>query len=129
MTACFALDHFGERVQQIPMVRNSPEFMRRAEAIFEKHGFLSILIGYFSGPLRAPIACIAAIADMGRFKFELANISSAFTWSAFALGIGAAPGAVIERGSIWLLVSPILVPVVVVGVSAAAYYFWSSTGR
>lgn len=96
MTACYALgQHFGARVQQIPMLRNRPEFTRRAEAIFEKYGFLSILIGYFSGPLRAPIACIAAIAGMGRFKFELANISSAFIWSAFAPGVGAAP----ERSS------------------------------
>jgi membrane-associated protein len=123
MTACFALgQHFGAHVQQIPMLRNRPEFMRRAEAIFEKHGFLSILIGYFSGPLRAPIASIAAIAGMGRLKFELANISSAFIWSAFALGIGAAPGAIIERDSIWLLIAPVLVPAAMVGLSAAVYY-------
>jgi membrane protein DedA with SNARE-associated domain len=130
MTACFALgQHFGARVQQLPVVRNRPEFMRRAEAIFEKHGFLSILIGYFSGPLRAPIACIAAIAGMGRFKFELANISSAFIWSAFSLGIGAAPGAIIERDSVWLLIAPVLVPAGMVGLSAMAYYLRPKTRR
>jgi membrane protein DedA with SNARE-associated domain len=66
---------------------------------------------------------------MGRFKFELANISSAFIWSAFALGIGAAPAAIIERGSIWLLIAPVLVPAAMVGLSAAVYFFRSKTGR
>jgi membrane protein DedA with SNARE-associated domain len=130
MTACYAMgQHFGVRVQQIPMLRNRPEFMRRAEAIFEKYGFLSILIGYFSGPLRAPLACIAAIAGMGRFKFELANISSSFIWSAFALGIGAAPGAIIERDSIWVLIAPVLVAAIAIGFSAMIYYLQSRNGR
>ncbi|MEH2483549.1 membrane-associated protein [Nitrobacteraceae bacterium AZCC 2146] len=130
MTACYAFgQYFGDRVQQIPLLKNRPEFMRRAKAIFEKHGFLSILIGYFSGPLRAPIACIAGIADMGRLRFELANLSSAFIWSAVAIGIGAAPGAIIEPDSIWLLIAPVLVPAVMVGLSAAVYYFRSKMRR
>jgi membrane protein DedA with SNARE-associated domain len=130
MTACYAMGkHFGARVRQIPMLRNRPEIMRRAESIFEKYGFLSILIGYFSGPLRAPVACIAAIAGMGRFKFELANISSAFIWSAFALGIGVAPGVFIERDSIWLLIAPVLVAAIAIGLSAMIYYLQSRNGR
>jgi membrane-associated protein len=130
MTACYALgQYFGAHVQQMSLLRNRPQFMRQAKAIFEKYGFLSILIGYFSGPLRAPIACIAGIAAMDRLRFELANLSSAFIWSAIVLGIGAAPGAIIEPDSIWLLIAPILVPVVMVGLSAAVYYFRSRTGR
>jgi membrane protein DedA with SNARE-associated domain len=48
--------------------------LNRARSLFERFGFVAILIAYFSGPLRAPVAGAAAIAGMARWNFEMANI-------------------------------------------------------
>jgi len=88
-----------------------------------------MLIGYFSGPLRAPVASVAAIAGMRRGQFELANIVSALIWAVVAVGIGAIPGAMIEPNSIWLLIGPILVPVITIGISMAILFLRSASGR
>jgi membrane protein DedA with SNARE-associated domain len=130
MAACYTLGlRLGAGARRLPMLRTRPELMQRAADLFEKYGFAAILIGYFSGPLRAPVACIAAVAGMNRLRFALANVSSALVWSAVALGVGAAPGVMIEPGSVWLLIAPVLVPALVVGLSAAIYYRRSRSGR
>ena len=108
----------GTRVRQLPLIRKRPEFVGMAERLFARYGFASILIGYFSGPLRAAVASAAAIAGMKRVPFELANMASALIWAIVALGIGAIPGNMIEPDSIWLILGPILVPIVTVAISA-----------
>lgn len=120
MSASYTLGlRFGLRVQQIPLLRTRPDFMERARGIFERYGFFSILIGYFSGPLRALVASVAAIAGMRRGQFELANIASALIWAIVAVGIGAIPGAMIEPNSIWMFIAPILAPIITIVISAA----------
>jgi len=91
----------------------------RAQELFQRYGFVSVLIGYFSGPLRAPVAAMAGVAGMRRVKFEAANLFSAFAWAAFAVGVGAAPGSMIDPDSPWLLVAPFLAPLVTIAVSLA----------
>lgn len=117
--------HLGSRVRQLPMLRARPELLLRARLLFEKFGWASILIAYFSGPLRAPVASVAAIAGMRRRQFELSNIMSALIWSLFAVGLGAIAGAAIPPNSIWLLIAPFLVPVITIGISLAILFLRS----
>jgi membrane protein DedA with SNARE-associated domain len=103
--------------------------MERAEALFARYGFAAILIGYFSGPLRAPMACVAAIAGMRRARFELANIASAFIWAMAAVGVGAGPGALAGPNQLSLLVVAILVPALMIGVSAGILFLRKLAGK
>lgn len=109
----------GSSVRRIVAWRSWSDVMSRAQELFLRYGFVSVLIGYFSGPLRAPVAALAAVAGMSRIKFESANLCSALAWAAFAVGVGAAPGAMINPNSPWLLVVPFLAPVLTIGVSLA----------
>jgi membrane-associated protein len=109
----------GAGVPRIRIFRRWPGLMDRAQTLFIRYGFAAILIGYFSGPLRAPMASIAAIAGMRRIQFELANLVSAFVWAGFAVGIGAVPGILIDPSSPWLLIAPALVPLITIALSAA----------
>jgi membrane-associated protein len=123
MSASFAIGRgLGPRLLRISLLRTQPKLMVRARALFERFGFAAILIGYFSGPLRAPVAGVAAIAGMKRWNFELANIFSALVWTACAVGIGAAPGLMIDPNSGWLPVGLVLVPAATVGISVAIVY-------
>lgn len=119
---------FGSSVRGIRTLQKWPGLMDRAQALFLQYGLASVLIGYFSGPLRAPVASMAAIAGMRRAQFELANIISAFVWAAFAVGVGAAPGILIAPGSPWLLVAPFLAPVITIGISAGILLFRKAIG-
>lgn len=121
--------HLGSRVRQIPMLRARPELLLRARVLFERFGYASILIAYFSGPLRAPVASVAAIAGMRRRQFELSNITSALLWALSAAGIGAITGAAIPPNSIWLLIAPFLVPVITIGISLAILFLRSGFRR
>ena len=100
------------------MLRSRPELIERARGLFERYGYVAILIGYYSGPLRSLVASASAIAGMPRGKFELANVMSAVAWSAGAVAIGAIPGTLIEPGSAWLVPGVILVPLVTIGLTA-----------
>jgi membrane protein DedA with SNARE-associated domain len=126
MSASFAIGRrLGLRLQGIPLLRQQTALMVRARSLFERFGFVAILIAYFSGPLRAPVAGVAAIAGMARWNFELANIFSALVWTVCAVGIGAVPGAMIGPNSGWLPVGLVLVPTFTVGISAAILFLRS----
>lgn len=130
MSASYTLGlRLGSRLQRIPLLGKRPAFLERARGLFQRYGFASILIGYFSGPLRGPVASAAAIAGMRRGQFELANIVSALVWAVVAVGIGAIPGAMIGPNSIWLLIGPFLVPVITIGISSSILLLWSASGR
>jgi membrane-associated protein len=118
MSASFTIGRcLGPRLQQA-----RPKLMARARSLFERFGFAAILIAYFSGPLRAPVAVVAAIAGMKRWSFELANLFSALVWTVWAIGIGAVPGLLIEPESAWLPVGLVLVPAAMVVISVAIFY-------
>ncbi|QIM49450.1 DedA family protein [Pusillimonas sp. DMV24BSW_D] len=52
----------------------------RARLFFYKYGMLSIFGGRFLGPLRAVIPTVAGIMKMRHWRFQVANIASAFVW-------------------------------------------------
>jgi membrane protein DedA with SNARE-associated domain len=123
MSASFAIGRrLGPRLQDIRLLRAQPRLMDRARWLFERFGFVAILIAYFSGPLRAPVAGVAAIAGMTRWNFELANIFSALVWTVWAVGIGVIPGLLIGPHSDWLLVGLVLVPVATVAISISVFF-------
>jgi membrane protein DedA with SNARE-associated domain len=65
MSASYTIGRrLGLRLQGIPFLRQQATLMVRARSLFERFGFVAILIAYFSGPLRAPVAGVAAIAGM-----------------------------------------------------------------
>jgi membrane-associated protein len=123
MSASFTIGRYlGPRLQRIRLQQARPKLMARARSLFERFGFAAILIAYFSGPLRAPVAAVAAIAGMKRWSFELANLFSALIWTVCAIGIGAVPGRLIEPDTAWLPVGLVLVPAAMVVISVAIVY-------
>jgi membrane protein DedA with SNARE-associated domain len=80
-----------------PLSRH-PDLIPRGEAFVKKWGILGIFIGRFFGPLRASVPLVAGIFEMPYWRFQLANFSSAFVWSAVLLTLGDA----ISAGVKWL---------------------------
>jgi membrane protein DedA with SNARE-associated domain len=70
-----------------PLSRH-PELIPKGENFVRKWGALGVFIGRFSGPLRATVPIAAGIFAMPFWRFQLANWTSAFLWSAMLLTIG-----------------------------------------
>lgn len=111
----------GPRMEKLPLLRTRPELILRARELFGAYGFVAILIGYFSGPLRAPIAGVAAMAGMARPQFEFASILSAIIWALVAAAVGALPGTLVDLDNPWWPVGFLVGPAVTVAISAAIY--------
>jgi membrane protein DedA with SNARE-associated domain len=65
-----------------------PNLLSRGEAFIKKWGVFAILIGRFSGPLRASVPIVAGILGMPFRAFQFANFISAFIWVAVLLQLG-----------------------------------------
>ena len=65
----------------------------KGHAFFEKWGVWAIFIGRFSGPLRASVPLVAGMLAMSQWKFQIANILSAFIWAGALL----APGSMLGK--------------------------------
>jgi membrane protein DedA with SNARE-associated domain len=59
-----------------------PSMLPKGEAFFKRWGWMAVVIGRFSGPLRATVPLAAGITKMPMVPFQLANFGSAFLWSA-----------------------------------------------
>lgn len=70
-----------------------PDLLPKAEAFFQKHGALAIVLGRFWGPLRAGVPLAAGIAHMPFLTFQIANVGSALLWCFLLLQ----PGATLAR--------------------------------
>jgi membrane protein DedA with SNARE-associated domain len=70
-----------------PLSRH-PDLLPRGERFMKKWGILGIFIGRFSGPLRASVPLIAGILAMPFWRFQFANFTSAFIWSATLILLG-----------------------------------------
>ncbi len=75
-------------VAQVWPLSRHPDLIPRGEVFMKKWGIPGIFIGRFFGPLRASVPLIAGIFEMPFWRFQLANFSSAFVWSAVLLTIG-----------------------------------------
>ncbi|HEX4767360.1 MAG TPA: DedA family protein [Lichenihabitans sp.] len=86
---------FKDRIGEIWPFSRHPGWLPRARSFVERWGWSGVFLGRFLGPLRATVPIAAGLCVMPRWRFQLANWSSAFVW-AFAL---LAPGAF---GLAWL---------------------------
>lgn len=79
---------FKDRVGTIWPLSKYPDMLPKAHTFFDKWGVWAIFIGRFSGPLRASVPLVAGIVAMPQWKFQIANVVSAFIWA----GVLLAPG-------------------------------------
>ena len=76
------------RVYHIWPLSKHPELIPKGENFVKKWGALAIVIGRFSGPLRASVPIVAGIFAMPFWRFQIANWSSAFLWAWMLLVLG-----------------------------------------
>ena len=76
-----------------------PDLLPRGHAFFQKWGPWAIIIGRFSGPLRASVPIAAGAAQMAVTPFQVANWSSAVLWAAVLLLLGDGVGRALA--TIW----------------------------
>jgi membrane protein DedA with SNARE-associated domain len=96
--------HYHEQVQGMWPLRNHPRLLEQGRVFFKKWGAWAIVLGRFSGPLRASIPIVAGAVEMPRVTFQIANWSSAFVWSAVLLSPGTFAGKwMLDHGGQWLL--------------------------
>jgi membrane protein DedA with SNARE-associated domain len=65
-----------------------PDLLPQGHRFFEKWGAWAIVLGRFSGPLRASVPIVAGTVRMQPAMFQIANWSSAFLWAAVLLVFG-----------------------------------------
>jgi membrane protein DedA with SNARE-associated domain len=65
-----------------------PDLLPTAERFVSSWGVPGIFIGRFFGPLRAFVPLAAGIFEMPYWRFQYANFTSAFVWSAVVLSPG-----------------------------------------
>ncbi|KPF91629.1 cytochrome O ubiquinol oxidase [Rhodopseudomonas sp. AAP120] len=90
---------YKDRVAQIWPLSKFPGLLSRGEDFVQKWGVPSIFIGRFFGPLRASVPLAAGIFEMPYWQFQIANVLSAFVWSAVLLLFGDA----LSVGASWLV--------------------------
>jgi membrane protein DedA with SNARE-associated domain len=76
------------RVQHIWPLSRHPNLIPRGERFMKTWGIAGIFIGRFFGPLRASVPLIAGIFEMPFWRFQVANVLSAFIWAAVLLTLG-----------------------------------------
>ncbi len=76
------------RVQHIWPLSRHPDLIPRGERFMRTWGVAGIFIGRFFGPLRAAVPLIAGIFEMPFWRFQVANVLSAFVWAAVLLTLG-----------------------------------------
>ncbi len=72
---------FNERLPFLWPFKAHPYLLESGERFFRKHGWLSVFIGRFVGPVRALIPLVAGMLNMSPFSFTVANVLSAIGWA------------------------------------------------
>jgi membrane protein DedA with SNARE-associated domain len=85
--------HFQHRIAGWWPLSKVPDMLPRGEALFKKWGCMAVVIGRFSGPLRATVPLAAGLTHMPILQFQLANFGSAFLWA----GVLLTPGGLMGR--------------------------------
>jgi membrane protein DedA with SNARE-associated domain len=78
----------GPPVAHVWPLSRHPELLPRGERFMKRWGMPGIFIGRFFGPLRAAVPLVAGILAMPYWRFQFANFTSAFVWSAVLLTLG-----------------------------------------
>ena len=93
---------YKEHVLSIWPISRYREQMDTALAFFSRWGVWGIFLGRFMGPFRATVPLVAGISQMRFWPFQIANITSAFLWSASLLLLGAVGWDAIKGAWHWL---------------------------
>ena len=80
--------HYHAQIARVWPLSRHPDLLPRGHAFFEKYGAWAIVLGRFSGPLRASVPIVAGATQMNRTTFQVANWSSAFLWAFVLLAFG-----------------------------------------
>ena len=80
--------HYHEGIARMWPLSRYPDLLPKGRAFFDKWGPWAIVLGRFSGPLRASVPIVAGTVQMPKGMFQLANWSSAFLWAGVLLVFG-----------------------------------------
>jgi membrane protein DedA with SNARE-associated domain len=80
--------HFHEQIARMWPLNSHPALIPKGHEFFRRFGVWAIVIGRFSGPLRASVPIVAGITQMPWFLFQIANWGSAFLWAFVLLSPG-----------------------------------------
>jgi len=84
---------FKEPITSMWPLSRYPDLVPTAEAFIHRWGVAAAFIGRFLGPARSAVPLAAGILHMPYWRFQIANVLSAFIWAAVLL----APGTVALR--------------------------------
>ena len=85
--------YFHEGIRRLPVLRDHPGWIGRAEGYFQRYGIASLLVGRFIGPLRPMLPMVAGMFDMPLPRFVAVSLVAAAGWSVAYLLPGWATGA------------------------------------
>ena len=80
--------HYHEQIAQMWPISKYPDLLPKGRRFFDKWGPWAIVLGRFSGPLRASVPIVAGAVRMPNAMFQLANWPSAFLWAGTLLVFG-----------------------------------------
>ena len=87
---------FHQNIRRLPLLRNHPEWINRAEGYFQRYGIASLLVGRFIGPLRPMLPMVAGMCDMQVPRFLIVSLLAGAGWLLVYLLPGWATGAAIR---------------------------------
>lgn len=77
--------HFKDTIHDVWPFTRYPDLLPKGQRFFDRYGTFGVFLGHFFGPVRAVIPVVAGMYAMRQLPFQVANISSAFLWSAGVL--------------------------------------------
>jgi membrane protein DedA with SNARE-associated domain len=80
--------HYHAQIQSMWPLSKYPELIKKGHEFFRRWGVWAVVIGRFSGPLRASVPIVAGIIEMPWLRFQIANWASAFLWAFVLLSPG-----------------------------------------
>lgn len=84
--------HYSAQIARMWPLKNYPDLIPKGHAFFERWGAWAIVLGRFSGPLRASVPIVAGAVRMPQTTFQIANWGSAFLWAFSLMVIGGSLG-------------------------------------
>jgi membrane protein DedA with SNARE-associated domain len=89
---------FKTRIRHVWPLSRYPKILPIASIFFRRFGWMAIVAARFSGPLRAAVPLVAGMSRMPFWRFQAANVGSAFLWA----GVLLAPGSLFGWAMPWL---------------------------
>lgn len=80
--------HYHDQIARMWPLNRYPDLLPKGRKFFDKWGAWAIVIGRFSGPLRASVPIVAGAVEMPAMTFQIANWTSAFLWAFVLLAFG-----------------------------------------